>query len=491
MFEAAETGAKVAKEDYEDQIPALRVDLLNAQFDLRSADFPVLILISGDDRAGCNQAIDLLHEWMDARYMETHVIGEPTQEESERPRFWRYWRAAPARGQIGVFLGAWAFSAVADRVLGRIDDGEFDRRVEHGQRFEDALVDDGALVLRFWIHLSAKDHKKRHKKAKKHPERLWRSEDRDWDIYEDYETVMPVVERYLRKTSTARAPWHVVEGTDKLYRNLRIVRTILREVTARLNQPPRPEPVDSLGPIPSAHRGALDEVDLSPVLPRDEYRKRRDKLQDRIYRYSLEAREQNKSSVLVFEGWDAAGKGGAIRRITQALDARDYRVIPIAAPTDEEKAHHYLWRFWRKLPRAGRMVIFDRTWYGRVLVERVEGFARPDEWRRAYAEINDFEAQLVEHGMLVLKFWLHIDPEEQLRRFQEREKTPYKKYKLTEEDYRNRDKWPDYVVAVNDMVVRTSTPAAPWHLVAANDKRVARIQVLEAVAKGLKQLVQS
>jgi len=195
--------------------------------------------------------------------------------------------------------------------------------------------------------------------------------------------------------------------------------------------------------------------------------------------------------VLVFEGWDAAGKGGVIRRITRAIDAADYRIVPVAAPTEEEKAHHYLWRFWHHLPRAGTMRIFDRSWYGRVLVERVEGLAKVNEWQRAYTEINDFEEQLVEHGILVHKFWLHIDPETQLRRFKEREKTPYKKYKITQEDYRNREKWGDYVTAVNEMVARTSTEMAPWKLVPANDKRWARVEVLRTICQGLKRAVKS
>jgi polyphosphate kinase 2 (PPK2 family) len=231
----------------------------------------------------------------------------------------------------------------------------------------------------------------------------------------------------------------------------------------------------------------LETVDLTTELPWEEYKKVLDELQDRLRYLSERAREKRVSSVLVFEGWDAAGKGGVIRRITRAMDAADYRIVPIAAPTEEEKAHHYLWRFWRHLPQTGTMLIFDRSWYGRVLVERVEGFAQMNEWQRAYAEINDFEEQLVEHGILVHKFWLHIDPETQLRRFTEREKTPYKKYKLSREDYRNRGKWDAYVAAVNEMVARTSTELAPWKLVPANDKRWARVEVLRTLCQGLKR----
>jgi polyphosphate kinase 2 (PPK2 family) len=231
---------------------------------------------------------------------------------------------------------------------------------------------------------------------------------------------------------------------------------------------------------------ALGGVDLSQSLAKDKYSEALDKYQARLAKLSRQAREQDLSCVLVFEGWDAAGKGGVIRRITQAMAVRDYRIVPIAAPTEEERVRHYLWRFWRQLPPAGQMLIFDRSWYGRVLVERVEGFTPEPVWRRAYDEINDFEAQLYEHGMVVQKFWLHIDPEEQLRRFKAREQTAYKKYKITQEDYRNREKWDAYVGAVNEMVARTSTGRAPWHLVAANDKHSARIQVLKTVCDALK-----
>ena len=169
------------------------------------------------------------------------------------------------------------------------------------------------------------------------------------------------------------------------------------------------------------------------------------------------------------------------------MDARLYRVVPIAAPTDEERAHQYLWRFWRHIPRAGRVTIFDRSWYGRVLVERVEGFARPDEWQRAYLEINDFEDQLVAHGTMVTKFWLHISKEEQLRRFKERQKTAFKQYKITDEDWRNRERWDAYEAAINEMAVRTGRRDAPWVLVAGNDKRFARLQILETVCDRLEQ----
>ena len=216
-----------------------------------------------------------------------------------------------------------------------------------------------------------------------------------------------------------------------------------------------------------------------------EYERKLARLQAQIHLLGFQIYRQKRPVVLVFEGWDAAGKGGTIQRITEKLDPRAYIVHAIAAPAGDDKEHHYLYRFWRRLPPRGVIAIFDRSWYGRVLVERVEGFARPDEWQRAYAEINEFERQLIEFGTIICKFWMHLSPEEQLRRFQERREVPYKAWKLTDEDWRNRDKRPHYEVAADEMLLRTSTPAAPWTIVEAEDKRYARLKVLRTVVQRL------
>ena len=310
-----------------------------------------------------------------------------------------------------------------------------------------------------------------------------------------------MAERLLRETSEGHAQWHVVESTDRHFAADAFMRTVLASLRSRLAQPaPSGEEatsreglrVDGSTPAievpPRAQQASqLDQVDLSLTCEEDRYHARLAELQDKLARRFRKARDAGVPVVLVFEGWDAAGKGGTIRRIMRPLRAQDVDVFSVAAPTEEERAHHYLWRFWRRVPRKGRMAIFDRSWYGRVLVERVEGFAAPGAWRRAYAEIRDFETQLVEEGAVVLKFWLHLDPEEQLRRFKAREQTSFKKYKITDEDYRNRERWQDYVEAVDEMVVRTSTKEAPWHLIASNDKRWARLQVLEVLCKALKK----
>ncbi len=482
MLDELQTAHTVPKDAYREEVPGLRVELLNTQFDLREAPFRVLVVLGGDDRPATNEVVDLLHEWMDARYLQTHVFQEPTQDELERPRFWRYWRAMPLRGRIGLHVGGWLSAEIVERLRGGIDDATFERRLDHLTQLERLLVDDGVLLLKFWFHRSKKDHKKRLKRAKAHPEDEIYVDRDDRRIHKRYEEVVALVEEGLRRTDTLGAPWLVIDSSKRRYRNLAVARTLLSSIRGRMASDPAPAPVVASAPIAT---GSLDRVDLSATLSEEAYDERLETGQARLSRLARKARRAKLSSVLVFEGWDAAGKGGCIRRLTSAMAARDYRVVPIGAPTAEEKGHHYLWRFWRELPRAGEMILFDRSWYGRVLVERIEGYARQDAWCRAYDEINHFEAQLSAHGMPVLKFWLHIDPDEQLARFRAREKTPYKKHKITDEDYRNREKWDDYVAAVDEMVARTSTEKAPWHLVPANDKRYARVQILETVCEAL------
>lgn len=492
MFEALEIGNTLSKEAFKAQIPDLRVNLVNAQYDLREADFPVVILLSGNDRIGCNALLNTLHDLMDNRYMRTNALGRPTTEELERPRFWRYWRTLPRRGQIGVFLGAWPLNAIHEYMNGSLKKAGFARRLEHIRRFEQDLITDGALLLKFWLHLPKPMFKKRLKAAKKNPREVWQIEAEDWRAYQVYDAAIKVAERVVRETDTGDAPWQLIEGTDARYRDATVGQTILEALSQRLNGHSAALPTSILPPLPAVRQQVpqatvLDTVDLSRSLPRADYRRQRTTYQGQLSRLSDRALVKGISSVLVFEGWDAAGKGGVIRRITAAMDPEHYNVFPVAAPTPEELAHPYLWRFWRRLPRAGYVTIFDRSWYGRVLVERVEGFASAAEWQRAYSEINDFEAQLCDRGIVLLKFWLHIDPDEQLRRFRDRETTPYKKYKITEEDYRNRDQWPLYEQAVHDMILHTSTDDAPWHLIPSNNKRWARIEVLKTYCQRLRE----
>jgi polyphosphate:AMP phosphotransferase len=488
MFETAELGCKVAKKEYEAEIPGLRTRLLELQFELRERDFPVIVLLAGDDRKACNDVLNILHEWLDPRFLHANAWGRPTDEVRERPLFWRYWRALPPRGRIGVFVRAWSVQAFVLRLLGDIDAAGLEVLTGHIRRFESALCHDGALVVKFWFHLPEKKLRKRLEAADKDRKAVLMVKKHDRKLFADYDRAMQTIEHILRRTSTGEAPWRIIESADARYRNLAVGRALADVLRERMEgeRAAAPEPVTpGSAAVSIGGRTVLDQVDLSRSLSKDEYSRALTRGQAKLNRLSREAFERGVSSVLVFEGWDAAGKGGIVRRLAAAMDASQYRIIPIAAPNTEERAHHYLWRFWRYLPRSGDMTIYDRSWYGRVLVERVEGFATEDEWRRAYAEINDFEEQLVGHGIVLLKFWLHIDKDEQLRRFRAREQTPFKKFKITSDDYRNRERWDDYEAAVNEMVQRTSTDVAHWNLVAANDKRWARIQVLKTVCRAL------
>jgi polyphosphate:AMP phosphotransferase len=502
MFETAELGRKVSKKAFEKAVPGLRVELLELQQTLRKANFPVIVLFSGVDGAGKGATVNLLNEWMDPRWIETHAYLEPSEEERERPEFWRYWRDLPDKGQFGLYLSAWYSPPFLDRVHDRITDTELDRRLDRIIAFERLLADDGALILKFWMHLGKKAQKRRLKTLEKDPLRSWRVTKTDWQHWKMYDRFVMAAEHTVRRTSFARSPWKIVEGADPFYRSLTVATIIRDAVRQRLNggsmeasavdielgEQPKVMDDDAIASLaPTLERTVLTELDMGQTVAKKDYRYELPKEQGRVNALFRRARAKGTSVVAVFEGWDAGGKGGSIRRLTQSLDARDSRVIAIAAPTDEERAQNYLWRFWRHLGRAGRVTIFDRSWYGRVLVERVEGFASESEWHRSYTEINEFERQLTAFGIVLLKFWLHITKEEQLRRFQQREVVPYKKWKLTDEDWRNREKWDLYERAVQEMVERTSTYDAPWTLVEGNCKRFARLKVLRTVAEALEK----
>ncbi|MBU6402936.1 MAG: polyphosphate:AMP phosphotransferase [Verrucomicrobia bacterium] len=489
MFEAAELGRKISKKVFEQQLPKLRSRLLEAQFRLKSTPLPVIVLISGVDAAGKGEVVHRLTEWLDPRGVQTHTFRDVSDEERERPDYWRFWRALPARGRIGILFGSWYSGPIVQRVYGEIKNSKLDRTLDRIAFFEEMLVKDGAILIKLWLHLSRKEQRKRLKALERDPETRWRVLPTDWKHFKLYDRFAEIDERVIRHTDAGSAAWHLIEATDHRYRDLTAGRIILEALEQGLKQW-REAAAQNRHHAPATRppkRGVtiLSRVDLNQALSPRDYKRQLQKCQAKLNQLTWAACAKHRSSVVVFEGWDAAGKGSAIRRVTAAIDPRLYHIVPIAAPTDEERAHHYLWRFWRHLPRAGRVAIFDRSWYGRVLVERVEGFAAEPEWGRAYLEITDFEEQLVEHGIILTKFWLHVSKEEQLRRFKERQDIPYKRYKITEEDWRNRSKWDAYSAAVNEMVARTSTEFGPWTLVAGNDKKFARIQILKTLCRRL------
>ncbi len=478
---------KLGKREFAEAIAPLRVRLVNAQYRLRESRSSLIVLLAGRDRMGGEQVIDRLAEWMDSRYLDTWFTGQDTDEARLRPEFWRFWRAMPGHGRTGLFMGAWISDTMNRLAADELDAESYTGRIRQYVEFDRLLRDDGHPVLKIWLDMPRAKMKQRLKLAREDADGARRYiEPIDEVIVEHYDKLTPVVQQLLSDSGQV-VEWTTVDGEDKRRRDLTIAECLAATLESHLESAPRPQPVR----LPACEiEDHLSQVDLTRQLAYETYKQRLKEEQRRLHQLSLLARDQQLGVVMAFEGWDAAGKGGAIRRLTRAISFRDVKVIPIGAPSDEELAHHYLWRFWRWLPRDGQIRIFDRSWYGRVLVERVEQFATQSAWKRAYAEINDFESQLTDHGNLVLKFWLHIDPDEQLRRFKAREQTDYKKYKITADDYRNREQWEAYEAAVNEMVSRTSLKNAPWHLIAANDKRWARVRVIETVNDALEQALE-
>ena len=486
MLKSAELGRALSKQDYDAALGDLRTSLLKAQAELESAKFPVIILIHGAEGAGKTQTLNTLHEWLDARYLSTEAYEPPSEEERERPEFWRYWMWLPRAGRIGLFLGSWYTQPILDRVLAAGKARHFEHALSRIDAFERTLADDGALLIKLWFHVSKKVQRQRLKAEQRAQSTRFLVTKSEWNNHGHYEDFVSVTERMLRETSTGQAPWSVIEAGDDRYRNLTAGLTILERIQHRLatrpvSAAPRSEPAiaDPITP--------LDRLDLTLKLEKGEYEQRMATLQGRLGQLAMRLKKRRRGAIFLFEGSDAAGKGGAIRRLVWALDARQYRIIPVAAPSDEERAHHYLWRFFRHLPRRGRITIYDRSWYGRVLVERVEGFASEDAVLRAYKEINDFEEELTRDGIILVKFWLQISPVEQLRRFEDREREPWKQHKITAEDYRNRQKTNQYELAASEMIAQNSTEFAPFTIVEAEDKHYARVKVLETVCQRLEE----
>jgi AMP-polyphosphate phosphotransferase len=502
MFESAEIGAAVDKATWEREAPKVREALLQAQRRFASAGQSLVVIVGGVEGAGKSETVNLLLEWMDARGVAVRTFSEPREDQGDRPEYWKFWQALPPKGRIGIFLGSWYSRPIVQSVFGELGKGELDVALDRIVEFERMLSQEKVTVVKFWMHLSKKVQKKRLRELEADKLTAWRVTKADWKFFKRYDTFREVSEHALRRTDTAEAPWHIVEAADSHHRALKVTRTLVEVLEEKVREHGKAM-AEKAAAAAAARTGAakgkqhrpalpvpkkvnlLSQLDLTRTVEDKEYEKKILKAQGKLALLTRELARQGRSAILVFEGPDAAGKGGAIRRLTQAIDARLYEVKSVSAPTDEERAHPYLWRFWRALPRVGRVTIYDRSWYGRVLVERLEGFASTADWQRAFNEINAFEEQLVESGVVVVKFWLAISADEQLRRFKDREVTPYKQYKITEEDWRNRDKWDAYVAAACDMFEKTSTELAPWTLVEANDKKWARLKVLRTVVERL------
>ena len=515
MFDSAALDHSLDKAEFEKLATQLRVDLLAAQAALaETKKASILILINGPDGAGKGGVLNRLYEWMNAQNLVTMTYDGQTDEERLRTFPWRYWRDLPPKGRTGIMLGSWYHQPMLKRATGKLSRAAFHDALEHINRLEAMLVEERVLILKLWLHMPRKLAAKRLDDAEKGG--VWqRPVVREWDRADTKSEQKELMEAALdmaQLTSTGLAPWDVVSASDPHYRDIAVGNLLLAKIKAALAlpepdreamkksaedaaaalmggtdaKPKRGKRAHPPSPVPGLpFISVLSTLDMDAKADAATYEHDLRAVQTRVTEAVQSKAFRQRGLVMVFEGNDAAGKGGAIRRVREALDPRQYRVYPTSAPNEEERARPYLWRFWRHVPPLGKIAFFDRSWYGRVLVERVEGFCQPEDWMRAYGEINDFEQIMAGFGLIVVKYWLAISEDEQIRRFQEREATAYKTYKITPEDWRNRAKWPLYEVAMNDMVDRTSTPDAPWTLVAANHKRHARLTVLETLAARL------
>jgi polyphosphate:AMP phosphotransferase len=488
MLETLNLNLVLDKQTYAAQITLLREQLRSLQSACWQKRLSVVLVLEGWAAAGKGALVKELVDCMDPRGFTVHPILTPTLDESRYPLLWRFWQRLPTRGSIGVFYHSWYTHVLEDRLFSRLREDRVLTTMRDINAFERQLVDDGVAIAKFWIHLSKAELKRRLKSYGKDPLDSWQVRPEDWHQHKNYKLYSYLAEEMFIQTSTGTAPWTLVEGDCDRWAKIKVLTQVSASLTEALDR------LHIAYPAPKvAHQAKLEPtepnflatVDLDLTLSPESYKQQIKQEQVALRLLQLKIHKYQIPVLVVFEGWDAAGKGGAIKRLTETLDPRSYNVHSFAAPTEEEKAHHYLWRFWQRLPTKGTIGIFDRSWYGRVLVERIEEFATDAEWRRAYREINEFETQLVNAGYVLLKFWLHISPEEQYQRFAERESDVFKQYKLTEEDWRNRERWNLYEVAVNQAIQRTSTPLAPWHIIPANDKFFARVKVIQTVIQAI------
>jgi polyphosphate:AMP phosphotransferase len=492
MIKSIDLNRKLSRKDYKTQKPGLELKLGKLQRRAVDLKIPIVIVFEGWDAAGKGTLINELILPLDPRGFSVHSTFAPDEEEALRPFLWRFWIKTPARGRIEVFDRSWYRRVLNDRVDGELADSDVGRTFEDIRAFERQLADDGAVIVKFFLHISKKEQKERFEKLLKRKTTAWRVTKEDRRRHKQYGKYLAVTGTMLAETDADHAPWTIIEAHDRRFATVKIFETIIGSLETRISQEERSKKsrvkvaASNAGPMASS---ILGKVDLARTLDRGRYDTRLDRLQKELRDLEHRIYMERVPVVILYEGWDAAGKGGNLRRLTRKLDPRGYDVIPIGAPNDIEKAHHYLWRFWTQIPKAGHIAIFDRSHYGRVLVERVEGFCTRQEWKRAYREINEMEQHLVDYGTILLKFWLHIDPKEQLRRFKAREANPHKSWKITDEDWRNRKKHKQYEEAVEEMLFRTGTPCAPWTIVESNCKRYARIKVLETVVKAIRKRV--
>lgn len=494
MLDQIDLKRKASKEDYKRAMERIELEWPVLQRELRERGIPLAVVFEGWGASGKGTLINELILPLDPRGFKVFSTLAPTQEEAYRPFLWRFWKRMPAAGRIAIFDRSWYSGIINGFVDRSIGAKERDRALRDICSFERQHVEEGAVILKFFLHISKKEQKRRFDKLRKKEETAWRVTGEDLKRHRLYAKYAESIEYAIAATSCPEAPWYIVEAEDRRFAVLKVYDAVIRAARRALKNAGAAKK-KSAGKADGSEtdfgNSVLGAVDHSKTLERADYRKRLESGQRRIRELEHKLYMKRRAAVIVYEGWDAAGKGGNIRRLTRNMDPRGYEVVPVAAPSEQEKAHHYLWRFWQEMPKAGHITIFDRSWYGRVLVERVEGFCSEAAWRRAYRQINEMERHISDFGAIIIKFWLDIHPDEQLRRFNDRKTSTYKRWKITEEDWRNRAKYADYLKAAEEMLVRTSTPYAPWTIVESDCKLFARIKVIETVIRVLEEHIES
>ncbi len=495
MLQQIDLTKRMSKEDYKKRMDVLEPEMARLQRNCKAEKIPVIIVFEGFGAAGKGYQIGRLIHSLDPHGFYVNSIGPESADEMMHPFLWRFWTKLPAKDQMAVFDRSWYRKVLIDRFDGITSEKRLITYYDEINSFERQLAADGNVIIKLFLCIDKKEQKKRFKKLMAARSSAWRVSEDDLKRNKNFDLYKEMCDEMLEYTDAAYAPWTIVESMDREFATVKIYTAVIEALKAALRRKAEGSAADtnvSHVPVPASGYGdevlrtsSLKKVDLTLSLDRETYKRELKELQNRIEELHGELYRRRIPMILGFEGWDAGGKGGTIKRLTDRMDPRGYIVHPTASPNDIEKVRHYLWRFWNHVPKDGHIAIFDRTWYGRVLVERIEGFCTRDEWQRAYQEINEMEKQFVEHGAIVLKFWMQIDKDEQERRFKERMEDPDKQWKITDEDWRNREKWDEYEKAADEMLVRTSTTYAPWIIVEGNNKYYARVKVLRSVAEAM------
>ncbi|WP_406661079.1 polyphosphate:AMP phosphotransferase [Methanolobus sp. ZRKC3] len=491
MLEQIDLSRSMEKKDYLSLIDKLKIRMGEVQREAWKNNIPVIVVFEGWHASGMTDIINRFLLPLNPMGFELYTTGKPCTQEEEKPFLWRFWTKIPKKGNIAIFDRSWYRRAIIEH--SRKNKNGMEKCVKGINYFEKQLVDDGYLIVKFFLHVSKEKQQKRFEEIRKKKIPLFIVEDeKEQDFINKYENYFQIIDKTLEKTDIPAAPWILIESDDLNYATIKIMTSFIEAVEENIQLIEKKQDDEFAEKrekciIPAQNLSTLKDLDLSGSLSPDEYRKKKKHYQKKLASLQYKAFEQKRPIITIFEGWDASGKGGSIRRLVQKLNPRLYRVVPIGVPTDHEIARHYLWRFYNEMLEAGHIAVFDRSWYGRVLVERVECICSEQEWSRAYREINEFEETLANYGTIIIKFWMHIDKHEQLERFKQRETIPYKKWKITPDDWKNREKWNLYEDAVEEMLQKNSTIYAPWTIIGSNNKYYSRIEVLQKVVETLEK----